>query len=61
MQAIELFRVIRYVITDHCTNLTRWRYYPHSESGEHTVRFLAWAMRPRRTRKKTRSAARRCY
>lgn len=44
LKAIERFRVIRYVLTDHCTGLTRFRYYPHAETGEHTVRFLAWAM-----------------
>lgn len=40
-------RVIRYVGTDHCTGLVRWRYYPHSESGENTVKFLAWLMMPK--------------
>lgn len=44
LKAIEAFRVIRYVLTDHNSNVIRWRYYPHSESGQHTVRFLAWAM-----------------
>lgn len=52
LQAIEQFRVIRYVLTDHATGLDRWRYYPHSESGEHTVRFLAWAMAPKADPKK---------
>lgn len=48
LRAIERFRVIRYVLTDHASGVIRWRYYPHSESGEHTVRFLAWCMaRPR--------------
>jgi len=42
--AIEQFRVIRYVLADHTSGLIRYRYYPHAESGEHTVRFLAWAM-----------------
>ena len=44
LRAIEKFRVIRYVLADHASGLIRYRYYPHSESGEHTVRFLAWAM-----------------
>ncbi|MGH8782084.1 integrase [Paraburkholderia sp.] len=44
LKAIEAFRVIRYVATDHCSDTIRWRYYPHAESGQHTVRFLAWAM-----------------
>ncbi|MBN3779937.1 hypothetical protein G3O06_20585 [Burkholderia sp. Ac-20345] len=44
LRAIEAFRVIRYVVTDHCSNVIRWRYYPHAESGQHTVRFLAWSM-----------------
>lgn len=43
-RAIEQWRVIRYVLTDHCSGVIRWRYYPHSESGENTVRFLAWCM-----------------
>lgn len=48
LKAIERFRVIRYVLTDHASGVIRWRYYPHSETGEHTVRFLAWCMaRPR--------------
>lgn len=46
-KAIELFRVIRYVVHDHCSGVDRWRYYPHAETGEHTVRFLAWAMAPK--------------
>lgn len=47
-QAIEQWRVIRYVGSDHASGVVRWRYYPHSESGENTVRFLAWMMaRPR--------------
>ena len=44
LKAIEQFRVIRYVLADHCSGVIRYRYYPHAESGEHTVRFLAWAM-----------------
>jgi hypothetical protein len=44
LKAIEQFRVIRYVVSDHASGVVRYRYYPHSESGEHTVRFLAWAM-----------------
>lgn len=44
LKAIEQFRVIRYVVSDHASGVIRYRYYPHSESGEHTVRFLAWAM-----------------
>ena len=48
VKAIEDFRVIRYVLTDHASGVVRWHYYPHSESGENTVRFLAWCMaRPR--------------
>lgn len=47
IRAIELFRVIRYVVADHCSGVIRWRYYPHSESGAHTVAFLAWAMAPK--------------
>lgn len=47
LDAIAHHRVIRYVLTDHCTNLTRWRYYRDSESGEHAVEFLAWAMAPK--------------
>ena len=47
MKAIEQFRVIRYVLADHASGVIRYRYYPHAESGEHTVRFLAWAMAPK--------------
>lgn len=47
LKAIERFRVIRYVGTDHCSGVLRARYYPHSESGENTVRFLAWLMAPK--------------
>lgn len=47
MRAIEQFRVIRYVVTDHCSGVIRWRYFPHSESGENTLRFLVWAMLPK--------------
>jgi len=47
LKAIEQFRVIRYVLTDHTSGLVRFRYYPHAESGQHTVRFLAWAMAPK--------------
>lgn len=47
LKAIEAFRVIRYVITDHCSGVIRWRYYPHAESSQHTVRFLAHAMAKR--------------
>ncbi|SMF94333.1 hypothetical protein SAMN02949497_1643 [Methylomagnum ishizawai] len=47
LEAIASWRVIRYVLTDHTTNLTRWRYYRHSESGEHVVEFLCWAMAPK--------------
>lgn len=47
LKAIEQFRVIRYVVADHASGVVRYRYYPHSESGEHTVRFLAWAMAPK--------------
>jgi len=35
------------VVSDHASGVIRYRYYPHSESGEHTVRFLAWAMAPK--------------
>jgi hypothetical protein len=45
--AIERFRVIRYVATDHASGVIRVRYYPHSESAEHTVSFLAWLMAPK--------------
>jgi transposase-like protein len=44
LQAIEKFRVIRYVLTDHYSGVIRVRYYPHSESGAHTVAMLAHAM-----------------
>jgi len=44
LKAIEKFRVIRYVMTDHASGVIRVRYYPHSESGEHTVDFLTWLM-----------------
>ena len=47
LKAIEQFRVIRYVGTDHCSGVLRARYYPHSESGANTVRFLAWLMAPK--------------
>jgi hypothetical protein len=42
--AIEKYRVIRYVLTDHTSGFIAWRYYKHSESGEHSVHFLAWCM-----------------
>jgi hypothetical protein len=44
LRAIEQFRVIRYVLSDHASGLIRYRYYPHAESGVHTVSFMAWAM-----------------
>lgn len=47
MEAISQQRVIRYVVTDHCSGVIRWRYYPHSESGENTIKFLAWAVMPK--------------
>lgn len=47
LKAIEQFRVIRYVGTDHASGVIRWRYYPHAESGAHTVDFLAWMMAPK--------------
>lgn len=47
LKAIEQFRVIRYVGTDHCSGVLRARYYPHSESGANTVRFIAWMMAPK--------------
>ncbi len=47
LKAIERFRVIRYVGVDHHSGAGRWRYYPHSESGAHTVAFLAWMMAPK--------------
>lgn len=47
LKAIEQFRVIRYVVTDHASGTVRYRYYPHAESGQHSVRFLAWAMAPK--------------
>lgn len=50
LKAIEQFRVIRYVGTDHTSGVIRVRYYPHAETGEHTVRFLAWLMAPKAAR-----------
>lgn len=47
LKAIEQCRVIRYVLTDHCSGVIRARYYPHSENARHTVDFLAWAMAPK--------------
>jgi transposase-like protein len=47
LEGIASYRVIRYVLTDHTSGLIRWRYYPHSESGAHTVAFLAWAIAPK--------------
>lgn len=47
LAAIAEQRVIRYVLTDHTTGVIRWRYYPHSESGAHTVAFLCWCMAPK--------------
>jgi len=47
VKGIEQFRVIRYVLVDHTSGLLRYRYYPHAESGVHTVSFLAWAMAPK--------------
>ncbi|MBK8638060.1 MAG: DDE-type integrase/transposase/recombinase [Chromatiaceae bacterium] len=47
LAAIATERVIRYVLTDHTTNATLWRYYPHAESGATTVAFLAWAVAPK--------------
>lgn len=47
MAAISQQRVIRYVVTDHCSGVIRWRYYPHSESGENTVKFLVWSILPK--------------
>lgn len=44
LKAIEQYRVIRYVLVDHCSGVIRYRYYPHAESGQHTVEFIAWAM-----------------
>jgi len=44
LAAIAEYRVIRYVVTDHATGVVRWRYYPHSESGTHTIAFLAWCV-----------------
>ncbi|MEX3556676.1 MAG: hypothetical protein VB131_09240 [Burkholderia gladioli] len=44
LKAIEAFRVIRYVIADHCSGVLRWRYYPHAETAQHTVEHLAWGM-----------------
>lgn len=44
LAAISNDRVIRYVVTDHCSGVIRWRYYPVAESGQHTVRFAAWSM-----------------
>ena len=50
LEAIASHRVIRYVVTDHCSGVVRWRYYPGSETGAHTVAFLAWAMAPKANR-----------
>jgi transposase-like protein len=47
LKAIERFRVIRYVMTDHCSGLIRVWNYPHAESGAHTVDFLARLMAPK--------------
>jgi hypothetical protein len=47
LKAIERFRVIRYVGTDHCSGMIRVWNYPHSESGAHTVAFLARMMAPK--------------
>lgn len=47
LEKIAQQRVIRYVGTDHCSGVIRWRYYPHSESGEHTVQFIAWMIKPK--------------
>lgn len=47
LEKISQQRVIRYVGTDHCSGVIRWRYYPHSESGEHTVQFIAWMIKPK--------------
>jgi hypothetical protein len=47
LRAIERFRVIRYVMTDHCSGLIRVWNYPHAESGAHTVAFLARLMAPK--------------
>jgi len=44
IQAISQQRVIRYVMSDHCSGVLLWHYYPHSESGAHTVAFLARCM-----------------
>ncbi|MDR2924357.1 MAG: recombination-associated protein RdgC [Azoarcus sp.] len=44
LKAIENFRVVRYVATDHASGVIRARYYPHAESGEHTADFLCWLM-----------------
>jgi hypothetical protein len=47
LKAIERFRVIRYVGTDHCSGMIRVWNYPHAESGAHTVAFLAQMMAPK--------------
>lgn len=47
LDKISQQRVIRYVGTDHCSGVIRWRYFPHSESGEHTVQFIAWMIKPK--------------
>ncbi|MDR2452886.1 MAG: hypothetical protein LBE85_14245 [Candidatus Accumulibacter sp.] len=47
LAAVEKFRVIRYVATDHNSGVIRVRYYPHSESASHTVEFLAWLIAPK--------------
>lgn len=50
LEAIAEHRVIRYVLTDHCSGVARWRYYPGSETGAHTVAFLCWCMAPKTDR-----------
>ena len=47
IEAVSEFRVIRYVLIDPCTGVTRFRYYPKSESAVHTVQFLAWCWSPK--------------
>jgi hypothetical protein len=42
IETAQQHRVIRYVLTDHCTGVVRFRYYPHSENARWTVDFLAW-------------------
>ena len=50
LRAIERQQVIRLRRRRPASGTVRWRYYPTPESGEHTARFLAWAMAPKGNR-----------